>query len=89
MLLLADIFETFRETYIQNYNLDPAHFYTSPGFARQTVLKSANVTLDLFTENDTYLMIELGIRGGVAKIINRYAKANNPVVDGYDPNKEN
>ena len=78
-----------KHEFFANYNLYPAHFYTSPGFAWQAVLKSANVTLDLFTENDMYLIIELGIRGGVAMIINRYAKANNPVVDGYDPNKEN
>ena len=68
MLLLVDVFETFRDECIQNYHPDPAHFYKNPGLTWQATLKSANVTLDLFTENDIYLMIERGIRGGVAMI---------------------
>ena len=34
-------------------------------------------------------MIEGGTRGVVVMITNQYAKANNPVVGDYDPNKEN
>ena len=52
-------------------------------------MKSINVTVHLFTENDMYLMIEPGIRGWVALITNQYTKANNPVDDEYNPNKEN
>ena len=29
--LLADVFQTFRNTCLKNYKLDPAHFYTAPG----------------------------------------------------------
>ena len=31
VLLLADVFEYFRDICIKNYNLDPAHYYTAPG----------------------------------------------------------
>ena len=31
VLLLADVFESFRDNCIKHYNLDPAHFYTCPG----------------------------------------------------------
>ena len=41
VLLLADVFETFRNTCLKNYKLDPAHFYTSPGLAWEALLKTA------------------------------------------------
>ena len=40
VLLLADVFETFRNTCLRNYKLDPAHFYTASGLAWQALLKT-------------------------------------------------
>ena len=42
VLLLADVFETFRNTCLEHYKLDPAHFYTAPGLAWQPLLKAAS-----------------------------------------------
>ena len=40
VMLLADVFETFRNTCLKNCKLDPAHFYTAPGLALQALLKT-------------------------------------------------
>ena len=42
VLLLTDVFETFRELCLQYYKLDPANFYTTPGLAWQALLEVAS-----------------------------------------------
>ena len=41
VLLLADVFEAFRDTRLNNYGLDPTHFYTATGLAWPALLKTA------------------------------------------------
>ena len=76
-LLLSNVFEAFRNTCLQHYKLDPAHFYTSPGFAWQASLKKTGVRLELLTNLDMLLTFERGIRGGITQAVHRYVKANN------------
>ena len=87
-LLLADVFENFRNMCIKVYELDPAHFLSLPGLAWQACLKKTNVKLELLTDYDMLLMVEEGIRGGICHSIHRYAKANNKYMNNYDKNKE-
>ena len=87
-LLLADVFENFRNACMKNYELDPAHFLSLPGLAWQACLKKTNVELELITDHDRLLMIEDGIRGGICHAIQRYAKANNKCMNDYNKNKE-
>ena len=77
VLLLTDIFETFRETCLNHYKLDPAHFLTAPRLAWQSCFKKTSVELELLTDIDMLLMFEKGIRGGLVQAVHRYAKGNN------------
>ena len=79
-LLLADVFENFRNMCIKVYELDPAHFLSAPGLAWQAWLKKTEVKLELLTDVDMLLMVEKGIRGGICHAIHRYAKANNKYI---------
>ena len=87
-LLLADVFENFRNTCLKVYELDPAHFLLLPGLAWQACLKETNVKLELLTDYDMLLMVEEGIRGGICHSIHRHAKANNKDMENYDKNEE-
>ena len=87
-LLLADVFENFKNTCLKIYKLDPAKFLSAPGLAWQAALKKTKVKLDLLTDIDMLLMVEKGIRGGICHSIYWYAKANNKYMKDYDKNKE-
>ena len=85
VLLLADVFENFRKTAMTTYGLDPAWYYTLPGYSWDALLKSTNIKLDLLTESDMYLFVEKGLRGGISMVSHRLCKANNPYMENFDP----
>ena len=87
-LLLADVFEDFRDICLKEYELDPAHFLSLPGLAWQACLKKTNIELELLTDYDMLLMVEKGIRGGICHSIQRYAKGNNKYMKSYNNNEE-
>ena len=87
-LLLADVFENFRDKCIEIYEIDPAHLLSAPGLAWQACLKKTQVELELLTCNDMLLRFEEGTRGRMCQAAYLYAKANNKYKKNYDKNKE-
>ena len=52
VLILADVFENFRKVCLDNYKLDPAWYYTSPGLSWDAMIKLTKVELELLTDPD-------------------------------------
>jgi hypothetical protein len=82
VLLLADVFESFRKVSHENYGLDPAWYYTAPGLTYDAALKITEVELELLSDPDMALMIGSSIRGGICMVSKRYSKANNKYLKG-------
>ena len=80
--MLVDEFENFRNTCLKHHKLYPAHFYTAPGLAWQTLLMTASdyygheikhEDCKLFLDQlklallTNILLCEKGIKGGTTK----------------------
>ena len=81
-LLLADVFENFRNMCLEIYELDPTKFLLARGLAWQAALKKIKVKLNLLTDKE-YVK-----RKGICHYIYRYAKGNSKYMKDYDKNEE-
>jgi len=52
VLLLADVFENFRDECMRAYNLDAAHYFTAPGLNFDAILKFTDQKLQLLHDYD-------------------------------------
>ncbi len=88
VLLLADIFENFRKTCKNYYDLDPANYITAASLAWDAMLLKTNVELDLISDQSIYDIIERQKRGGLCFVgSKRHAKANNRYMEDFNPKK--
>ena len=88
VLLLADVFEKFRNNSLKNYGLCPSYYLSAPALRWDAMLNIAKLELDLISHPGMYIFFEEGTRGGVSYISNRYNKVNNKYLKSYDPKQE-
>ena len=55
---------SFRFSCMNNFNLEPLAYFSTPGFAYDAALKFTGVKLELLEDPGMYTMVERGIRGG-------------------------
>ena len=68
VLLLANVFEKVIDTCLRFYELDPCHYFSSPGLSWDTILKMTRVKLEKISDFDKYLFTEKGLNGGISYI---------------------
>ena len=88
VLLLADVFENFRNNSLKNYGLCPSHYLNVPGLSWDAMHEMAKIKLELIPDPDIYIFFEKGARGGIFYISSRYSKAHSKYLKSYDPMQE-
>ena len=74
---------------MNNYGLDPAWDFSAPRLAWDAILKLTQVQLELLSDPHMLLIIESGIRRGIATISHLHAKANNEYMGSeFSPTKD-
>ena len=68
VLLLCDVFEKFVGVWLKDYDLDPCHYFSSPGLSWDAMLKMTGIQLEKVSNIDVHLFLEKGMRGGVSYI---------------------
>ncbi|CAG9817171.1 unnamed protein product [Phaedon cochleariae] len=71
ILLLADVMENFRASSLKTYGLDPAWYYTMPGYTWDCMLKYTGCKLYIIKDIYMVMFVEQAIRGGVSVCCNR------------------
>ena len=65
VVLLACVFEKFRQKTLEEDGLDPVHFVSLPGLSFESAFKMTGETIDLLKDLEMYTFFERGIRGGM------------------------
>lgn len=77
-ILLAEIFQKFRNDMIQFSGLDPANYISLPSFSFDSMLKLTKCSIELPNDINMIHFFESGIRGGMSFINTRHLKIDKP-----------
>jgi hypothetical protein len=88
VLLLADVFESFRVTTLKAFGLDPSYYVSAPQLSWDCMMKMTGCKLTLLSDPAMFEIMNRNLRGGISVITKRHAQANNKYMGAaYDPSK--
>ena len=62
VLILASVFEFYRDMGLREYGLDPAFYISAPSFSFDAMLFKCDIELELFSDISMYTFVEKGMR---------------------------
>ncbi|CAE6938650.1 unnamed protein product [Symbiodinium natans] len=86
-MAIADVVEAYRDTFHQNFGIDPVRYVTLASAAWDAMMKRCaprRNPLQLITNRKIYDLVKSSMRGGLSNAFQPYAKANNCSVVDYD-----
>ena len=87
VLLLAEIFNSFRREMIRLFKIDPAQTLTLPSFALDAALYTSKQKFSLLTKIEHHVLFENGIRGGFTSVIQNRVTFNDPKLKNFNKNE--
>ena len=87
-LLLADVFEKFRNNSLKNYGFGQSHYLSIPALSWDTLFNITKVELELISDPNMFIFFEIGMRVQISYNSSRYSKASNKCLKSYDPKQE-
>ena len=84
VLLLACVFEKFRQKTLEQDGLDPVHFVSLPGLSFLSAFKMTGETIELLNDLEMYTFFERGIRGGMTFINKHLIRNENIIHEGTE-----
>ena len=78
VLLLACVFEKFRQKTLEEDGLDPVHFVSLPGLSFLSAFKMTGERIELLDSLEMYTFFERGIRGGMT-FVNKHLVRNETI----------
>ena len=74
--LLMDVWESYRHTILDAYNVDPTYFISSPSLSFAAGMGYSNAQLEYINDPDIYLQVRESLRGGMVFLNKRFALSN-------------
>lgn len=87
VLILADVFEHFRNEAIAETGLCPLHNWSSPGFAYASALHDSKVRIECLRDKRAIEMFKNSLYGGPTFLVERIVKANHEILENFNPKK--